>query len=73
MKMKIGKYVAVLSTVSFLASCAQPTSSEVLPGSSIRPAIHNAGGRGDYTELAIYFERTAEEIRVKANEQKKLL
>ncbi|WP_040851898.1 hypothetical protein [Nitrosospira lacus] len=72
MKTRLGTFVAVLSMLGLLASCAQMGPLEAQNDTSRRAAQH-ARTYADHNNLARQYENTAKEIRVKAEEQKKLL
>lgn len=67
------KLVAAVITAGFLASCAQLTSYETIQDPGVRKAAENARTPADHLVLAKYFEHAAEEMQMKAEEQKKLL
>jgi hypothetical protein len=72
MKTKIGKCSAILSMLGLLASCAQTNPLEALSADA-RKADGNAGTYGDHNRLAGQYQSMAKELRVKTEEQKKLL
>ena len=72
MKTKSGTFVAVLSMLGLLASCAQMGPLEK-QGDDIHKAAQNAITYADHDNLAKRYAKTAKEIQVKAEEQKKLL
>jgi len=72
MKTRLGTFVAVLSTLSLLASCAQMGPLEK-QSDDIQKAAQNARTYADHENLAKQYANTAKEIQVKAEEQKKLL
>ncbi|MDQ3186610.1 MAG: hypothetical protein M3Q16_09200 [Pseudomonadota bacterium] len=72
MKTGIGKFIAVVLTLGLLASCAQTGALEV-QNDNTRKAAQNARTYADHDSLAKRYENTAKELRVKAEEQKKLL
>jgi hypothetical protein len=67
------KLVVAVVTAGFLASCAQLTSYDAVQDSEARKAVQNARTASDHLALATYFENAAQEMRTKAEEQKKLL
>lgn len=72
MKTKSGTFIAVLSTLGLLASCAQMSPLEAQYDST-RKAAQNARTYADHNNLAKQYENTAKEMLVKAEEQRKLL
>jgi hypothetical protein len=72
MKTTVGKHLAVLSMLGFLASCAQMGPHEAENGIA-RKAAQSARTYADHDRLAQRYQATARELRVKAEEQKKLL
>lgn len=72
MKTKLGTFIAVLSTIGLLASCAQMSPLEAQYDST-RKAAQNARTYADHNNLAKQYENTAKEMLIKAEEQKKLL
>jgi predicted small lipoprotein YifL len=72
MKTTIGKHLAVLSMLGFLTACAQvgPLEAE---NATARRATETARTYSDHDRLAQRYQNTAKELRVKAEEQKKLL
>jgi hypothetical protein len=73
MKTKIGRCSAILSMLGLLASCAQTSPLEALSADNRRKADGNAGIHGDHDRLAGQYQSMAKELRVKTEEQKKLL
>jgi hypothetical protein len=71
--MGVLKLVVTVVAAGFLASCAQLTSYDAVQDSGVRKAVQNARTSSDHLALAKYFENAAEEMRIKAEEQKKLL
>jgi hypothetical protein len=71
-KTKSGTFVAILSALGLLASCAQMS-----PLEAQNDAIHRAGisakTYADHEKLAKQYQNTAKEMLKKAEEQKKLL
>ena len=72
MKTKSGTFIAVLSTLGLLASCAQMSPLEAQYDST-RKAAQNARTYADHNNLAKQYENTAKEMLIKAEEQRKLL
>lgn len=72
MKTEIGKFIAVVSMLGLLASCAQTGALEAA-NDNTRKAAQNARTYADHENLAKQYEHTAKELLVKAEEQKKLL
>lgn len=72
MKTKLGTFVAVLSMLGLLASCAQTGPLEKR-SDDIQKAAQNARTYADHDNLAKQYANTAKEIQVKAEEQKRLL
>ncbi len=70
--METRKFFAALS-LGLLAACAQISPQEAVQNTQVRKATQNARARGDHDALSKYFEDTAREMRVKAEEQSKLL
>ena len=70
--MKTRTFFAALS-LGFLAACAPLSPHEAVQNSTIRKAAQNARTRSDHNALTKYFEDAANEMRAKAEEQKKLL
>lgn len=72
MKTTVGKHLAVLSMLGFLTACAQmgPHEAENAP---VRKAAESARTYADHDRLAQRYQSAARELRVKAEEQKKLL
>jgi hypothetical protein len=71
-KTKSGTFVAVLSALGLLASCAQMSPLEA-QNDQIHKAEKNARTYVDHDNLAKQYQNTAKEMLVKAEEQKKLL
>ena len=72
MRTKSGTFIAVLSTLGLLASCAQMSPLEAQYDST-RKAAQNARTYADHNNLAKQYENTAKEMLIKAEEQRKLL
>jgi hypothetical protein len=72
MKTTIGKHLAVLSMLGFLTACAQMGPHEA-ENVTARKAAESARTYADHDRLAQRYQSTARELRVKAEEQKKLL
>ncbi|SOD41676.1 hypothetical protein [Nitrosovibrio sp. Nv4] len=74
--MKTRRFLAIVSMVSilgFLASCAPMSPYEAVNSPTLRKTVQNARTRSDHDALTRHFENLAEEMRIKAAEQKKLL
>lgn len=72
MKTRLGKFLAVLSMLGLLASCAQMSPFETENADTLR-AAQNARTYADHDGLVKQYENAAKEMRVKAEEQNKLL
>ncbi|SEP30998.1 hypothetical protein SAMN05216316_2354 [Nitrosovibrio sp. Nv6] len=72
MKTKSGTFVGILAMLGLLASCAQMGPMEA-QNDNIRTAATNARTYADHDKLVKQYQRTAKEMLVKAEEQKKLL
>ena len=72
MKAKIGKFIAAVSVLGFLASCAQTGALEVRDA-ELSKAAQGARTYADHDRLAKQYKNSARELLVKADEQKKLL
>jgi predicted ribosome quality control (RQC) complex YloA/Tae2 family protein len=72
MKTRLGRFLAILSMLGLLASCAQMSSFETENADTLR-AAQNASTYADHDSLAKQYENAAKEMRVKAEEQNKLL
>lgn len=72
MKTEIRRFVAVVSTLGLLASCAQTGALEVQNDNTNR-AAQDAGTFADHDSIAKRYENTARALLVKVEEQKKLL
>ncbi|MBA4141731.1 MAG: hypothetical protein H0X43_01745 [Nitrosospira sp.] len=72
MKTKLGKYIAILSMLGLLASCAQTGALEA-ENAYIRKAAESARTPADHYSLAQQYQNTSRELQVKAEEQRKLL
>ncbi len=57
----------------WLAACAPMSPYEAINSPALREAVQNARTRGDHDTLARNFENLTREMRVKAEEQRKLL
>jgi membrane protein involved in colicin uptake len=71
MKTKIGRAFVILSMLGLLVSCAQTSPLEGV--SADRMTDGNIGIHGDHDRLAEQYQRMAKELRIKAEEQRKLL
>ncbi|HVW63911.1 MAG TPA: hypothetical protein VHB01_02765 [Nitrosospira sp.] len=72
MKAKIGKFVAAVSMLGFLAACAQTGALEVR-NAELDKAAQNARTYADHDRLAKQYKNSARQLLIKADEQKKLL
>ena len=72
MKTTVGKYLAVLFMLGFLGGCAQMGPHEAENGTA-RKVAESARTYADHDRLAQRYQNSAKELRVKAEEQKKLL
>jgi hypothetical protein len=72
MKTTVGKHLAVLSMLGFLTACAQMGPHEA-ENATVRKAAESARTYADHDRLAQRYQSAARELRVKAEEQKKLL
>lgn len=71
--MKATRFVALLSMLGLLASCAPMSHHEAISSPALRKAVQSARTRSDHTALWKHFEKLALEMRVKAEEQRQLL
>lgn len=72
MKITVGRHLAVLSMLGFLTACAQMGPHEA-ENATVRKAAESARTYADHDRLAQRYQSAARELRVKAEEQKKLL
>ena len=72
MKTTVGRRLAVLSMLGFLTACAQMGPHEA-ENATVRKAAESARTYADHDRLAQRYQSAARELRVKAEEQKKLL
>ena len=72
MKTKSGTFVAILSAIALLASCAQMSPLEA-QNDDIHKAVKNARTYTDHDKLAKQYRNAAKEMLIKAEDQKKLL
>ena len=72
MKTTVGRHLAVLSMLGFLTACAQMGPHEA-ENATVRKAAESARTYADHDRLARRYQSAARELRVKAEEQKKLL
>ena len=72
MKTKSGTFVAILSAIALLTSCAQMSPLEA-QNDDIHTAVKNARTYTDHDKLAKQYRNAAKEMLIKAEEQKKLL
>ena len=71
--MKTEKFVATIFMLGLLVSCAPMSPYEAINSPVLRKAAQSARTRGDHYALARYFENLAQEMQIKAEEQRKLL
>lgn len=71
--MKIRQLLVITAMLGLLASCAPMSPYETVNSPVLRKTVQNARTRGDHEALTKYFEKLAEEMRIKAEEQRKLL
>lgn len=71
--MRATRFVALVSMLGLLVSCAPMSPYEAISSPVLRKAIQSARSRSDHTALWKYFEKLALEMRVKAEEQRQLL
>lgn len=71
--MKATRFVALLSMLGLLASCAPMSHHEAISSPALRKAVQSARTRSDHTALWKHFEKLALEMRVKEEEQRQLL
>ncbi|HET7060860.1 MAG TPA: hypothetical protein VFI43_01635 [Nitrosospira sp.] len=67
------KFAGVLFMLGFLASCAPMSRYEAIDSPVLRQTVENARTREDHEALTRHFETLADEMRSKAEEQRKLL
>ena len=72
MKTKSGTFVAILSAIALLASCAQMSPLEA-QNDDIHKAVKNARTYIDHDNLAKQYRSAAKEMLIKVEDQKKLL
>ncbi|SEG15595.1 hypothetical protein [Nitrosomonas ureae] len=72
MKIKFGKYLAVLPMLSILVACAQLSPMEAQNADS-RKVVSEAKTVNDHENLVTYYDKLANEMTVKAEEKRKLL
>jgi hypothetical protein len=76
MKTEIRRFVAVVSTLGLLASCAQTgalVATAVGDHTDIQTVARNAVTRSDHEAVAKYYDDEATRMKAKAQEQKELL
>jgi hypothetical protein len=71
--MKTKRFAAIISMTGLLISCAPMSPYEAINSPVLRKAIQNARTRSDHYALTGYFENLAQEMKAKAEEQRKLL
>lgn len=71
--MKATRFVALVSMLGLLVSCAPMSPHEAISSPALRKAVQSARTRSDHTALWKHFEKLALEMRVKAEEQRQLL
>lgn len=72
MKTKSGTFVAILSAIALLTSCAQMSPLEA-QNDDIHKTVKNARTYTDHDKLAKQYRNAAKEMLVKVEDQKKLL
>ena len=72
MKTKSGTFVAILSAIALLTSCAQMSPLEA-QNDDIHKAVKNARTYTDHDKLAKQYRNAAKEMLIKVEDQKKLL
>ncbi|MDP1557555.1 MAG: hypothetical protein Q8K59_06095 [Nitrosomonas sp.] len=72
MKIKTGKYLAVLPILALLVSCAQMSTIEA-QNADTQKVAQNAKTYSDHENLSNRYDNMVKEIRVKVEEKKKLL
>lgn len=70
---RIKTFSAALFAVGLLTACAQMNSNEARRNTNIIKAEQDSRTPDEHVALAVHFEEAAKEMRLKANEQKKLL
>ncbi|SCY09404.1 hypothetical protein SAMN05216420_102273 [Nitrosospira sp. Nl5] len=71
--METKKVITIVAILGLLASCAPMSPHEAVNSPVLRKVVQNARTRSDHDALTKYFENLAEEMQVKAEEQRKLL
>ncbi|SEK65830.1 hypothetical protein [Nitrosovibrio tenuis] len=67
------KFPAILFMLGLLTSCVPMSPYEIVDSPVLRKTVENARTRDDHQALTKHFETLAEEMRKKAEEQRKLL
>ena len=70
---KTGKIFVMVATLGLIGACAPMSPYEAVNSPAVLKRVENARTRADHTALSIYFENLAAEMRIKAEEQRKLL
>ena len=63
----------MVATLGLVGACAPMSPYEAVNSPAVLKRVENARTRADHTALSIYFENLAAEMRIKAEEQRKLL
>ena len=71
--METKKILTIVAILGLLASCAPMSPYEAVNSPALRKVVQNARTRSDHDALTKYFEKLAEEMQAKAEEQRKLL
>jgi aldehyde:ferredoxin oxidoreductase len=71
--MKINRFLIVISALGILAACAPMSRYEAVKSPAILKAVQDARTYIDHNALAKRFENLAKEMRIKAEEQRRLL
>ncbi|WON73694.1 hypothetical protein [Nitrosospira sp. Is2] len=71
--MKTGKVFVMAATLGILCACAPMSPYEAVNSPAVLKIVENARTTGDHAALSTYFENLAAEMRIKAEEQRKLL
>lgn len=71
--METRKILTIVTLLLLLASCAPMSPYEAVNSSALRKVVQSARTRSDHDALRKHFENLAQEMREKAEEQRKLL
>lgn len=71
--METKKILTIVAILGLLASCAPMSPHEAVNSPVLRKVVQNARTRSDHDALTKYFKNLAEEMQIKAEEQRKLL